>query len=250
MKTVRNTNTDKASSWWCYDFRERRITLTGYSFETRSGRGSGLVSWFVDVSNDGKTWEVVDFYHKRSIHEFPTIRNFAIKHTPKGTFRFIRLHHVRKDPEWKDDVFITSFEVFGVLTEKPRPVPRPGEICFDDCHPLTGIIACLKSQCKGDVHLTRVVEVTSSSRHGRHPRFATRHNTSECFFSNDETNSWICYDFKGRRVTPTSYSISCGEQLRLRSWVFELSNDGEEWEVVDRREDFDNWSSCKIQNLR
>ena len=250
VKTVGSTNADKPSNWLCYDFRERRITLTGYSFETRESRGSGLVSWFVDVSNDGETWEVVDRRQNGGLYEFPVIRHFDIKYPPKGAFRFIRFHHIRKDPEWKNDVFISSFEVFGVLTEKPRPVPRPGEICFDDCQPLTGIIARLTSRCGRDVHLQGVVEVTSSSRYRSHPMDATRRDPNNCFFSKDETNSWICYDFKGRRVTPTSYSISNGyKQPCLRSWVFEVSNDGEAWEVVDQREDVNNWSSFEIQNF-
>ena len=62
------------------------------------------------------------------------------------------------------------------------------------------------------------------------------------FCSKNAPNSWIRYDFKGRRVTPTSYSIRscCGEPggPLPKSWVLEVSNDGSEgsWKVVDRRE--------------
>ena len=63
-----------------------------------------------------------------------------------------------------------------------------------------------------------------------------------CCASKDSTNSWICYEFVGRRVTPTGYSIrSYWERPGManpKSWVLEVSNDGSEgsWEVVDRRE--------------
>ena len=53
----------------------------------------------------------------------------------------------------------------------------------------------------------------------------------------------LCYDFGGRRVTPTSYSIRsyCSEPgaNHPRWWVLEVSNDASEgsWKVVDSRED-------------
>ena len=57
------------------------------------------------------------------------------------------------------------------------------------------------------------------------------------FGSNNELNQWIRYDFKGQRVAPTSYSIRAHDGLSfLKSWVFEVSNDGENWDVADRRE--------------
>ena len=247
VRTAGSTTTNERDNWCCYDFRERRIKLVSYSFIS-DGLGSSLVSWFVDVSNDGETWEVVDHHHNRGLNQFPLIRNFRIKHNPKGTVRFIRFHQFGKNLKSKDGVFIDSFDVFGVLTEKPRPVPRPGEICFDDCNPLAGIIARLTSQCNENVHLGRVVDVTSSGccRDG-HPMFATMQDHNKYFISHDKENSWICYDFKGRRVTPTSYSISCAK-LHLRSWVFEVSSDGQAWDVVDQRENFD-WSSFTIQNF-
>ena len=67
--------------------------------------------------------------------------------------------------------------------------------------------------------------------------------SDSCFYSNDSPNSWICYDFGGRRVTPTSYSIRShpywGDENYPKSWVLEVSNDGSEgsWKAVDSRED-------------
>ena len=54
----------------------------------------------------------------------------------------------------------------------------------------------------------------------------------------DHPNPWIYYDFKGRRVAPTSYSIRTDSLWSPRSWAFEVSNDGSEgsWEVIDRRD--------------
>jgi hypothetical protein len=48
-------------------------------------------------------------------------------------------------------------------------------------------------------------------------------------------------DFKDRRVIPTAYSIATNSGscrgFNLRNWVFEVSDDGREWTVVDARHD-------------
>ena len=107
--------------------------------------------------------------------------------------------------------------------------------------PLDGIIAQLTRECGGNVHENGLVIVTSSGRDELKNVVDLGSNSS--LMTHDSPNSWICYDFKGRRVTPTSYSIRShgggqgGEHLK--SWVLEVSNDESEgsWAVVDSRED-------------
>ena len=57
-------------------------------------------------------------------------------------------------------------------------------------------------------------------------------------------NSWIAYDFKDSRITPTSYSIrswsACAASCHLKSWVFEVSMNGKTWEIVEGRENNNN----------
>ena len=107
--------------------------------------------------------------------------------------------------------------------------------------PLNGIIAQLTRECGGNVHDQKVVEVTSKGvwDDWHAPKRVVDLETNDCFWSKNEPNSWICYDFKGKRVAPTSYSIKPHKGVgQPRSWVFEVSNDGHEgsWQVVDRHE--------------
>ena len=110
--------------------------------------------------------------------------------------------------------------------------------------PLDGIIAHLTRGCGGNVHKEGVVTVTASSCQGsgREPENAVDLRSNSDFCSNNLANSWICYDFKGRRVTPTSYSIRSFGCVsgggHPKSWVLEVSNDGSDgsWAVVDSRE--------------
>ena len=98
-----------------------------------------------------------------------------------------------------------------------------------------GIIGVLTRQCGGNVQEKGVVEVTASSCWIGEPKNVVELGTNWFFWSKDESNSWICYDFKERRVAPTSYSIRTDCSRFPKSWVLEVSNGGS-WTVVDRRE--------------
>ena len=110
---------------------------------------------------------------------------------------------------------------------------------------LDGIIAHLTRVCSGNVHDEQIVDVTASSVWRGHPKDVADLERKLMFQSNDRKDSWICYDFKDRRVIPTSYSIrssslGCGSS-HPKSWVLEVSNDEERenWTEIDRQEDND-----------
>ena len=112
-----------------------------------------------------------------------------------------------------------------------------------DSAPLRGgIIAQLTTECEyANLHEEGIVEVTASSL--LFSSLCPVRNVVELwntpwFGSKNEPNSWICYNFKERRVAPTGYSIRTAERSYPKSWVLEVSNDGSEgsWQVVDRRE--------------
>ena len=103
--------------------------------------------------------------------------------------------------------------------------------------PQQGIIASLTRNCGGNVHEEGIVEVTASGCRFGSLKNVVQLGTNSYFRSNDEPNSWICYDFKTRRVTPTSYMLISDDRHYPRSWVLEVSNDRSTWEVIDRRDD-------------
>ena len=108
-------------------------------------------------------------------------------------------------------------------------------------HPLDGIIAHLTRKCGGNVHEKGVVTVTASSVGSGRPENVVDLTSDSYFFTKDSPDSWIRYDFEGRRVTPTSYSIrsmNWGPRFQHpKSWVVEVSNDGSDgsWAVIDSR---------------
>jgi hypothetical protein len=70
-------------------------------------------------------------------------------------------------------------------------------------------------------------------------------NTSNYFQSKNESNQWLCYDFKNRKVRRTHYSIHPhSNNLYLRSWIVEGLLDGSNWSVLDRCVNNDEMTSA------
>lgn len=109
--------------------------------------------------------------------------------------------------------------------------------------PLDGIIAYLTKNCGGNVHERGIVNITASGFDGDayEPKNVADLSEDTRFYSTDEENAWICYDFKDRMVIPESYSVrSFGYGpggCHLKSWVVEVSEDGVAWKEIDRRVD-------------
>ena len=127
------------------------------------------------------------------------------------------------------------------------------EFVYHESRKLDGIIEHLTRECGGNVHDKGIVTVTASSLFEQLQIHLAPYLTVDngyrnvvdlvadsCYYSKQEPNSWICYDFKERRVVPTSYSVRTygwgpGHE-HLKSWVIDVSNDGIKWTEIDRKE--------------
>ena len=160
---------DVPDTWICVDFKERRVAPTSYSIA--SGKLSHLRSWVLEVSNDKRSWEIIDQRRNNSDLKEPwTTHNFSISSGPRGSFRFVRLRQIDKNHAGNDELAIDDLEIFGNLTDAPRPVARPGEFVFCDLAPLDGIIAHLSRKCNGNLHDLGVIEMTDSRRESERER--------------------------------------------------------------------------------
>ena len=115
------------------------------------------------------------------------------------------------------------------------------EFVYSEEKPFDGIIAHLTRECRGNVHEKKWVDITGSSLYGpgHETKYIAELGKPSAFLSELLPNSWVCYDFKERRVTPTGYTLSNYVWGWPKSWVIEVSNEGGEgsWEDVDRRDD-------------
>jgi hypothetical protein len=113
---------------------------------------------------------------------------------------------------------------------------------FVEGSPLNGIISYLTQKCGGHICDRGIVSINASSV--AEPQawpltnvaYFENHNG---FYTKDEPNSWICYDFKNMRIKPTHYSVRSRRDYNyhhLRCWTLEGSHDGKSWVELDRRE--------------
>lgn len=129
---------------------------------------------------------------------------------------------------------------------KPADRKSDNQYNFDGQHRFEGIIYNLSNRNPSDIISSHIIEVTSSSCIGSN-KFEESNvfnfESDDYFFnSKNQKNSWLCYDFKEKKVKITNYSIrssSYGDKgsCHLCNWVIEGSNDGVDFAVLDEHED-------------
>ena len=255
------------NAWICYDFKERRVIPTSYTVKaSQSAPGYyHLKSWVIEVSNDRYSWTEIDRRdNNNDVNGDYATANFKISNVPSESFRCFRLRQSGKNHYGSHGFMLAAMEVFGTLVvekvEKTRPskqefvyhADREGLFAPPLAPPkLDGVIAHLTREFCGNVHDKGVVNVTASSfvisdiEDEFHPKNAADLGADSWCLFNSEKNTWICYDFKERRVIPTSYSVVSVGWRRgapyLKSWVIEVSNDKSSWMEIDRRDNDDGY---------
>ena len=104
--------------------------------------------------------------------------------------------------------------------------------------PFKGIISSRSSECGRNVHENGVVSITASSNHGNQCHQVTNYDWNDWWITNNEPKSWICFDFKEKRVNLTGYSLKSDglSHYNLLQWVVEGSNDAKTWRELDNRD--------------
>ena len=119
------------------------------------------------------------------------------------------------------------------------------EIKYDGntSHSLNGIIDYLTKESGGNVSDNGTVKVTAindrSSTNSKN--VVDLHNNNNGFVSDNVSNTWLKYDFIGRKICPTCYTIKSRHDYdshHPRSWVIEGSNTDEEsdWKILDKKD--------------
>ena len=105
-----------------------------------------------------------------------------------------------------------------------REFQPKGEQDFD------GILNFLLSESNGNI--SEKVEITASSDQ-QYCQNVTQYDTINCYQSSDTQNSWICFDFKNKRIIPKNYQIKSynygPSNHHPRTWIIEGSNDESKW---------------------
>ena len=105
-----------------FDFKTKRVCLGSYRLlfeKTWSNASYALVSWVLEVSDDGKTWEVVD-KQNRDRDRGVVGRGFSIPQNDRFV-RFVQLRQTGKNRSGYDHLMLSEIEFFGQLKETSSP---------------------------------------------------------------------------------------------------------------------------------
>jgi hypothetical protein len=123
------------------------------------------------------------------------------------------------------------------------------EFPFEHWRPFEGIVSHLTSECGGNVHTEGIVSVTSSNNSST--RYRVVEDSDSSFLSDYDDHSWIQFDFKNRKISPTHYTLQSaayGSNYRLAKWAMDGSNDGVSWINLDRRETDDLIGNAAVKS--
>ena len=123
------------------------------------------------------------------------------------------------------------------IDQRGPELPMLSEFTYHAERPLDGMIAYLERKCRS-LGAKKAVEITKGDDWQRKgPGEPGTDSQSDAGFG---LMSQVMCDFKEWQVTPRSYSIRSKQRgpgsCHPKSWVFEVSNDGNTWEIIDRRE--------------
>jgi hypothetical protein len=124
-----------------------------------------------------------------------------------------------------------------------------------DHRDLHGIIDQLTQTYDGNVHDLGIVKITSKSILLNCPSAAPRNladlHNGVFYWSDVGPGQWVCWDFCDRRVSMTKYAFFTGPfgaPRVIQSWDVEISVDGEQWTMVDRKTQFSEFTALRKYN--
>jgi hypothetical protein len=99
------------------------------------------------------------------------------------------------------------------------------------------ILRHLKGKCGGNVHEKGVVNITSSSDQSNKCWQVADYGWNGYWMSQPVSNSWICFDFKQRKLSLQHYTLKSGNVGAHYpiQWEIEGSEDGNSWNCLDSR---------------
>ena len=108
---------NEANAWVQFDFKSRRVCLSGYSLKSHGGDRNFPVSWAIEVSDDGSTWEAVDERNTRDLVGANIERTYECNRQSDRFVRFVRLRQTGKTSHNQEILLLSQIEFFGKLTK-------------------------------------------------------------------------------------------------------------------------------------
>ena len=100
-----------------FDFKSRRVCLSQYSLKSDGSRWGHLLSWVIEVSDDGSTWEVVDERNTQDLNGEYLVRTYECNRRSDRFVRYVRLRQTGENSGCGYCLYLSEIEFFGKLTK-------------------------------------------------------------------------------------------------------------------------------------
>lgn len=106
---------DSPGSWIQFDFKDSRLSVSGYTIKSDGNGMSHLLKWAIEGSNDGNEWICLDCRDTQKLNGNSRIKNFTCSQQNSEFFRYVRLRQTGKNSSDCDFLVLTNIEFFGSL---------------------------------------------------------------------------------------------------------------------------------------
>ena len=106
---------NSANSFVQFDFKSKRVCLSHYSLKSDGDGGYHLLSWVLEVSNDGSTWEAVDERNTQDLNGKYIVKTYECSKRSDSFARYVRLRQTGKNSSSSDRLELSEIEFFGKL---------------------------------------------------------------------------------------------------------------------------------------
>ncbi|KAK8896528.1 hypothetical protein M9Y10_014436 [Tritrichomonas musculus] len=106
-------------SWFCYNFKNRKIKISDYSIRSSSYGGKGschLLNWKIEGSNDNENWKVLDVrQNEKSLDDCRAENTFQVNSPVSGYFQYIRIKQTGPNSYGDNQLTFSVIEFFGSI---------------------------------------------------------------------------------------------------------------------------------------
>ena len=112
------SSNNEPDSFVKFDFKEQRVCVHGYSLKSDGKIWNLLLSWVLEASDDGETWDIIDERNSGEDCGFWIPNTMECNKPSDKYYRYVRLRQTGKNSNGSDYLCISEIELFG-YTQSP-----------------------------------------------------------------------------------------------------------------------------------
>ena len=112
------SSNNEPDSFVKFDFKEQRVCVHGYSLKSDGKIWNLLLSWVLEASEDGETWDIIDVRNSGEDCGFWVPNTMECNQPSDKYYRYVRLRQTGKNSNGSDYLCLSEIELFG-YTQSP-----------------------------------------------------------------------------------------------------------------------------------